>query len=248
MKKLAITILFICVSGQGFCQCIDQLKIGFGGHWEQADYQFKCPVYNFSYNGDSSKQWSPSTTIDIKQIGKEFWPIKASLEKKIKNYAGDRFFSRLKFCSVNDVYPERMGQYKKDGNTWVTMKYCKAKYYFFYHFVVDSAVCYNVGFAVNKNGDILSKFNFPTKKQYAAIDEKFNICKAIETARKVNKKIDPISKIVVDYDEKSHRFYWLLSQAILDLKEGENDVNQVYIDAADPKIAKAQIGKANIVF
>jgi len=248
MKKLAIAILFICGSGTGFCQCIDQLKIGFGGHWEQADYQSKCPVYNFSYNGDTSKRWSSTINIDINQLGKEFWQVKASLERKIKNYAGGKFFSRLSFCSVNVVYPERMSQFKKEGNTWATMKYCRSKYYFFYHFVFDNNICYNIGFAVNKNGDVLSKFNFPSKDQYAAIDEKFNICKAIETARKINKKIDPISKVMVDYDEKSHRFYWLLSQEILNLKEGENDVNQVYIEASDPKIAKAQIGKANIVF
>lgn len=248
MKKVSLFLLFIYYSASGFCQCIEKRKIDFGGDWEFSKYQYLCPVYSFENNGDTSKQWEYTRRIDIKQVAKEVAPIKSNLERAIKRYAGNIFFSRLTFAMVDIVYPDSLKKYIERGNTNATIKYCKAKYYFFYHFNIDTNISYNVGFAVNRKGRIISKFNFPSKHQYVPIDKNMSVCKAIEIARSINKNIDPIDKMVIYYNEQLHRFYWLISQKILNIKVGENDVNQVYIDAANPKIARSQIGKARIVF
>jgi hypothetical protein len=125
---------------------------------------------------------------------------------------------------------------------------CKGKYYFYYYFKPDSLTNYNIGIAVDEFSKIISPFNFPSKQDYKLIDTTLNVCKVIEIAKALNKNIYPIEEVKFDYDSKTRRFYWLVSQEILDLKEGINKFNQVVIDAAEPKKAKSQRGKARIVY
>ncbi len=247
MKK--ILLLFLLISFKlSFCQCIDNQKIDYGGEREFPKYQYLCPTYNFVNNGDTSKHWLFINDIDIKQIAKEIDPIKEHVEHQIKKVAGPLFYSRVKFSCVTVVYPDSIKQYIEGGHKETTTKYCKAKYCFSYFFTIDTNVAYVIDIAVNSKGHILSKLHVPSRYQYVPVANNMTVCKAIQIARKTSNRIDPISRVVFDYDEKRHRFYWLISQEITNHKEGINNVNQVYIDAANPKVAINQTAKVIVDF
>jgi len=248
MKRVILLAALYIFSAKGYCQCIDNQKISYGGIRAFPEYQYLCPTYNFVYNGDTSKHWSFINDIDIKQIAKEINPIKAHVEQQIKKYAGPAFYLRVKFSCVTVVYPDSIKQYIEGGHDSTTMKYCKAKYCFSYFFTIDTNVSYIIDIAVNEKGRILSKMHIPSESQYISVAKNMTVCKAISIARKISKNIDPIRDVTFDYDEKKHRFYWLISQEIINPKEGINKVNQVYIDAANPKIARNQIFDSMVVF
>ena len=230
-------------------QCIDRQKITYGGDWGFVDFIFRCPTYNFAFGGDTSKNWNVlDAPIDILQAPEKVLTYKKHIDKKIKEYSGDVFFSKVSFNSVEVVYSNKLQEFVDSGRQDVTLKYCRAKYFFYYEFKPDSIAIFHIGIAVDKTGKIISKFRFPSKDQYKRIDTTFSYCKLIDKARQVQKNIDPIKDISLQLDHKSHRFYWLVSQDLVNSKEGLNYFNQVYIDAADLSKAKTSKSILHIVY
>ncbi len=232
-----------------FSQCIDKAKITYGGDWAFVDFIHRCPTYNFAFDGDTSKNWNVLTDpIDIKQAPPEVLLFKQGVEKKIIEYSSADFFSKIKFNSVEVVYPDRLKYFKDSGRQDVTLKYCKAKYFFYYEFKIDPLSTYHIGIALDKKGEIISKFNFPSKINYSPLDEKFDYCKLIDIARKSQPKIDPVEDIKLEFDKETNRFYWLLTQEIVNSKEGINYFNQVQIDASDFRIIRNITASAHIIY
>ena len=253
MKRL-IVIFFILGFNNSFSQCIAKEKIQVGGDWSSYDYTYFCPTYEFSLNGDTSKNWSILNPIHIRQITKLILPVKDSVEKRIREYAGDDFYSRMKFHSVEIVYKDSIKKFAGRQPRCISRK-CKAKYFFYYIFSPDNQATYNIGIAVNKKGEIISDFKFPAKNEYKPIDSSLTVCEIIKIAKQFNKDIEPIDEVKFDYDETTKRFYWLVSQEkykkdgnIVFIKQGINEFNQVIIDAVDSKQIKKQIGKVNVDF
>jgi hypothetical protein len=233
-KPLVVVFLLISLTHYGFSQCIDRGKIKLGGDYGFINFIRRCPTYSFAYGGDTSKNWNVlDNPIDIKQAPVNALKFKKNVESKVENYAGDNFFSNLKFISVDIVYPEKLKQFIHDGRTDVTLKYYKAKYFYYYQFKPDTSSAFLIGIAVRKDGKILSPFMFPSKNNYKAVDKNFTYCKLINIARTVQKNIDPIESISLEFDTKSQRFVWMISQAVVKSHEGDNFINQVFIDAAD---------------
>ncbi|MEN0052649.1 MAG: hypothetical protein AAGC65_03230 [Mucilaginibacter sp.] len=225
-----------------YSQCIDRGKIKYGGNYYSTDYIRLCPTYAFATNGDTSKNWNVLTDpIDIKQAPAKALAYKRNVDIAILKYSGDKFYSKLNFHSLEVVYPQRLNWFKKQGRQDVTLKYYKAKYFFFYQFKPDSIASFLIGIAVNKEGKIISPFVFPSKKNYAPIDTSFTYCKLLEIARSKQRDIDPVQELSLEFDTKSQRFLWLISQSVVDTKEGDNFFNQVMIDAAD--LSKVQTAK-----
>jgi len=214
-------------------QCIDRDKITYGGDWNFVPYVFHCPTYRFQYGGDTSSVWSILDFIDIKKIEKQISPIKNSIEQKIKTRAGDKFFERVKFSTVEIVYPDSLQKMLDSGRVDVEKAKCKAKYYFYYEFMPDSISAWHFGIAVDRNGKIISPFTFPKKSDYVPVDTRIDYCELIQIARKKQPAIDPIKEIKLEFDPKIKRYYWLITQEIRNIKEGRNEFNQVAIDAAD---------------
>jgi hypothetical protein len=232
-----------------FSQCIDREKIKYGGDYDAVDYIHLCPTYSFAFGGDTSTLWNVLTDpIDIMQAPKEILPLKHNIEQKIKNYSGEIFFNDLKFSSVEIVYKNKLKKFIDSGRQGVTLKYCKAKYFFFYKYKPDTLATYLVGIAVSKKGTILNKFKFPSKKDFKSIDTHISQCKLVEIARKSQNNMDPIEEISFEYDDVEKKFYWLVSQEIVDMKEGENHFNQVRIDASNTSEVKKITGSAIIQF
>jgi len=103
-----ITLLLIAKSLTAFSQCIDRQKITYGGEWGFVDFIHRCPTYNFTYGGDISKNWNDlSDPIDINQAPKQVFKVKEYVEDSIKKHAGDLFFSKVKFNSVEVVYAKK---------------------------------------------------------------------------------------------------------------------------------------------
>jgi hypothetical protein len=186
--------------------------------------------------------------IDIAQSPKEVIPLKQRIEEQVKAYCGDIFFKDLKFSSVEVVYKNKLKEFRDSGRQDVTLKYCKAKYFFYYEFKPDTLATYLIGIAVDKNGTIMNKFSFPSKEEYKTVDINISNCKLVEIARKTQPQIDPIKEISFEYDEVEKRFYWLVSQEIQNIKEGRNSFNQVIIDASNLTRTKAITGSALIQF
>ena len=88
---------------------------------------------------------------------------------------------------------------------------------------------------MNDNCKIISKLNFPSKREYTSLDKSLGACKVIELARLANKDIDPIEKVSFEYDENIKKFYWSIKQKIINPIEGDNEYNEVIIDAANSK-------------
>ncbi len=84
-------------------------KITYGGDWGFTDYIHRCPTYSFAFDGDTSKNWNAlNDPIDIMQALKNILPLKRSVENKIKEFAGESFFSNLRFDEVEVVYADRL--------------------------------------------------------------------------------------------------------------------------------------------
>jgi hypothetical protein len=232
-----------------FAQCIDLQKITYGGDWGFVNYIHLCPTYAFAFGGDTSKQWNILTDpIDIMQAPREVLHLKNKVDSAIKHFAGDKFFSKIKFNSVEVVYPELLQMFRDSGRNEVTLKHCKAKYFFYYEFQPDTIAGYHIGIAVNDRGKIISEFNFPSKSNYKPVDTTFSYCKLVKTARQVQQNIDPIERIQLEYDTTRKRFYWLISQGLVNEKEGLNYYNQVIIDAADLTKTSTSKGEAFVDF
>jgi hypothetical protein len=238
-----LVVVLILLSFTSYAQCIEKEKIMWGGNYI---IPF-CPAYQFTFDGDTSKHWSILDPMHISQVKDLITPVKNSVEQEVKNYAGESFFSRVEFQSVDIVYPDSIEKFKS-RQPQVDWEKCKAKYYFYYKFFPDSIASYNIGIAVNEQGKIISQFKFPAKQDYVPIDTSLTVCRVVDIAMKANKDIVPIEEVKFDYDPKTKRFYWVISQEILNVREGENKYNQVIVDAANPKIVRTQVGKSHVVF
>ena len=133
MRKLLLLII-ILTTETAHSQCADSDKISISGEFGGHDYITFCPTYNFSFDGDTSKQWNIlNDPIDINQVP-FLIEIKNRLESKIRDYTDDSFFSHLKFYSAEISYPDSISKYK-DRRPECKMEKCKAKYFFYYYFV-----------------------------------------------------------------------------------------------------------------
>jgi hypothetical protein len=227
--------------------CLEDKKVRYGGDFKAHNYTYFCPAYQFAYDGDVSKSWNILNPIDIRQVATTLLPVKKKVEQQIRDYAGNALFSKLRFSSADVVYTDSINKFAGRVPE-VDMKFCKAKYYFYYTLQADAQAVFNIGFAANKQGFIISPFDIPAKRDYAAIDTTLNVCRILAIARKYNPKIDPIAEVTFDYDSKSKRFYWLVSQKIINSHEGANTFNQVKIDAARPSKVEKLKGEVTISY
>src|SRR5690606_14243372 len=106
--RFPIVLFLIAFWSTENSQCIDRDKITYGGDWDFVPYVFHCPTYRFQYDGDTSSIWSILDFIDIRKIEKQIAPIKNSVEQKIRAYSGEIFFERVKFSTVEIVYPDSL--------------------------------------------------------------------------------------------------------------------------------------------
>jgi hypothetical protein len=244
---IIISLLFLKIAA--FSQCIEKKQIKYGGDYGFVNYIHLCPTYAFAFGGDTSRKWNVlNDPIDIKQAPSNALVFKKKVENAIKNYAGNDFYSNIKFQSVDVVYPERLKLFKSKGRQGVTLKYYKANYFYYYQFKPDTIAAYLIGIAVDKSGKILNPFVFPAKKNYKPIDKDFTYCKLVQIAKSKQKNIDPIESISLEFDTKSQRFLWLITQAIVSSHEGINSTNQVTIDAANLSIIEVIKSQVHIVF
>lgn len=245
--RLPWLIVFTLIRMSVLSQCIGREKIVFGGDYNFVDYIFHCPTYSFAINGDTSKNWNIlNDPIELKQAPAKALKYRRFVEVAIKKYSGAAFFADLKFIDVEVVFPDKFSAFS--GRSDVSQRYCKARYFYHYQFTPDTIAKYLIGIAVDDRGKIISPFTFPSRKYYRPVDKSFTYCKLIEIARKNQSKIDPIEDIKLDYDKKDKKFYWLISQAIVNVHEGRNDVNLVYIDASDLSKVKTVKSYALIIF
>lgn len=230
-------------------QCIDKEKITYGGDWGYQDYVHRCPTYQFAYEGTESKEWGVlDDPVSMFQAPAIILQLKQMVEDSIRRYAGAKFYQQLNFSSVEMVVPEQLRHFKKEGRQNVTLKYCKAKYYFYYEFKPDSIASYHYGVAIDKHNKIVSPFIFPKASEYQPIDQTFSYCQLLLIAEQAQPNIKPVETIRMVYDRQEKRFYWLVSQEIVDEHEGLNNYNQVLIDAADLSKTKKRQGESRISY
>ena len=236
IKSTICLMLLLSISLNMRSQCAGEEKLTYGGEWGQVfyDYTFFCPAYKFAFNGDTAKQWSTLNNNDIYKIKDEIFPVKAKLEAQILNYAGKEFFNDLVFVSVEVVFLDSIEKFSRNPPR-VIMDKCRAKYVFGYKFIPIENVHYNIGIAVNEQGEILNKLDFPAKKDYKKIDKKMTVCKVLEIAKRYAEQIEPIESIKLHYNEKEKKFYWLVKQGLKEKKEGIYFLNELLIDASNKK-------------
>lgn len=233
-KLLIVVLLLFTYTSSAFGQCIERKKIDWTDDRLFYDYGYLCPSYFFSFNGDTSKKWNIRfENIDIRQAEPNALKFKQKVDQAIKQYAGESFFKRLKFNNVQVCYPEKLKFFKDNGAGLATLKHYKCRYSYHYSFEPDSLTGYNICVAVTSSGKIITPFIFPSSSFYKPINTAFTYCELIDIARKIQKNIDPIDRISFNYDREKKIFYWLISQDVVDVHEGPNEINQVVIDAAD---------------
>ncbi len=216
-------------------QCIERKNIGWSEDRLFLDYGFLCPSYNFALKGDTSKNWNTHfANIDIRLAPPEVLKFKSKVDRAIKKFAGSKFCQNLEFESVQVCYPEQLKLFRDNGAD-VSLENFKSRYTFSYSFQPDTITGYNITVAVSKYGKIITPFIFPSEHFYKPIDKSFTYCKLIEIAKKAQKNIDSVGNISFEYDKKKMKFYWHISQALVNEHEGANDIYVVDIDAADLK-------------
>ncbi len=218
-------------------ESFDEKIIKLGGEFDFIKYQHRCAIYKFSKNGDKSEKWNTLNPNDIEKISKIVEPIKQTLENRIMEYSNSDFFNRLSFSSVDVNFKDSIANFENRNNIH---RICNSKYYFYYYFKPVNKVKYCIGFAVNEKGEILSKFNFPSKSDYKNIDRTLDVNKVLKIARSY-KNIKPIKEITFEYDKKQKRFYWLIKQKEKRIKANRYKYNVLKIDASD--ISKVEIKK-----
>ena len=230
-------------------QCIDKEKITYGGDWEFTEYVHRCPMYQFVYGGTESKEWGVlNNPISMSQAPAIVLQLKLRVEDSIRRYAGAKFYQQLHFNAVEMVVPEQLSHFKKEGRQDVTLEYCKAKYFFYYEFKPDSLATVHYSVAVDKHNKIISSFKFPKASEYRPIDLSFSYCQLLRIAEQAQPNIKPVQTIRMEYDSEEKRFYWLISQEIIDQHAGKNHYNQVLIDAADLTKTRKSQGEAHISY
>jgi len=246
MRQLLLLIILLTTKTVN-AQCVDSDKVVISGDFGGHQYITFCPTYNFSFEGDTSKEWNIlNNPIDINQVS-FLIDIKDRLELKIRNYSGDNFFSHLKFYSVEMSCPDSIKNFRNRGPK-VVMDKCKAKYFFYYYFIPTDGTKHCIGIALNEKEEIISQLNFPSKQEFKPIDTILTVCKVIEIAKQTNPQIEPIDKISFDFDNHSKEYYWAISQKIIKPVEGENEFNKVLINAADYTKTKRTKGKTFIQY
>jgi hypothetical protein len=229
--------------------CIDPEKITYGGDWDYTAYIRQCPMYQFAYGGTESTEWGVlNDPVSMSQAPPIVLQLKRMVEDSIRSYAGTNFFQQLHFNAVEMVVPEQLSHFKKAGRQDVTLTYCKARYFFYYEFKPDSLATYHYGVAINEYNKIISPFKFPKASEYQPIDQRFSYCQLLRIAEQIQPDIEPVNTITMEYDQQEKRFYWVVSQEIVNQRAGVNYYNQVLIDAADLTKTKKKQGQARIVY
>lgn len=214
-------------------QCKDDEVLKIGGDFQNAEYISHCPTYTFAYGGINSKKWSGhSQPIDIELIGDEIFPVKENLENKLKTEMGEELFSKMRFQSVSVSVYDSISKMKSRYPV-VDMYQCKTKYFFFYHLEPVKNVKYCIGIALDDYQRILSDLPIPTEKENQKLDPVLNVCKAIELAKATEIPITPIESVYLDFDSKRKAYFWIVKQQIVAPKYGENEYNEVRIEASD---------------
>jgi hypothetical protein len=168
---------------------------------------------------------------DIKVVEKEILPIKKKLEKKIIEYAGYDFFSKLEFYDVDITYPDSIAQFT-DRMPSVDMEKCKAKYAFQYYFRPIKGIKYCVGFALDENLNIISEFNFPRKNKKNRIKENVTICDLYKIAEK-ELSSNLFEQIDFEFDTELDKFWWVVEIKHNFDKSGFYEVPIIKIDPSD---------------
>lgn len=249
VTRLILLVSLLVVSQLATAQCIDSTTVTYGGDWGYSDYIHRCPTYQFAYGGTESKDWGVlDDPVSMAQAPAIILQLKHAVEDSIRRYAGPQFYQQLHFSSVEMVVPEQLRYFKKEGRQNVTLKYCRAKYYFYYEFKPDSLASYHYGVAIDKHNKIVSPFQFPKASEYQPVDLTFSYCQLLRIAEQVQPDLKPVAHIKLVCDKQDKRFYWLVSQEVVNEHEGVNQFNQVLIDAADLTKTRRSQGKVSIVY
>ena len=248
MRTTAIILTVLIFSLNSFSQCIEKEKISYGGDWSNYKYTYFCPTYEFAFGGDTSKTWNIlNDPIDINQISFQILPVKEEVERQILNYSGQDFLKDLKFLSVQIVYPDSIEKFS-DRMPFCDLDSCRVKYFFYYNFSPVENANYHIGIAVDNNLEIVNEFIFPSKKDFKPIDKELTICKLIDISKRYKKQIEPIEKIKLDYNKESKCFVWIISQGLINEKEGINKYNEMMIDASDSEKIEFKESEVMIMF
>lgn len=248
MRTTATILTILIFSFNSFSQCIEKNKISYGGDWSNYKYTYFCPTYEFAFGGDTSKTWNIlNDHIDINQISSQILPVKEKVERQILIYSGQDFLQDLKFLSVQIVYPDSIDKFS-DRMPFCNLDSCRAKYFFYYNYSPVENANFHIGIAVNDYLEIINEFNFPAKKDFKPIDKKLTVCKLIDISKRYKKQIEPIEKIKLDYDKESKSFVWIISQGLINEKEGINKYNEMIINASDSEKIEFKVSEVMIMF
>ncbi|MBW3517588.1 hypothetical protein [Flavobacterium sp. NKUCC04_CG] len=229
MKIIFIVLFFVLGSFFTRAQCKETIS----GDFQSKEYSSPCPVFNFSFDGINAKGWVyASKSLDISLVADEILPVKETLEQQLQAYVGDEFFSKMKFKSVDisnyDSIQKFSGRYPP-----VDMYACKTKYFFYYYYYPNPQIKYCIGIALDDKKNIISSFNFPQKEHYLPEEAGLDYCKVMELVKKTGTKVEPIESVSFDFDPEKQKFFWWIKQKIVNPKEGENQRNEISIEAAN---------------
>jgi len=59
-------------------------------------------------------------------------------------------------------------------------------------------------------------------------------------AKKYKEQIEPIDRIRFDYSFDEKKFYWIITQKLINEKRGINNINELLIDASNYKIMRIE--------
>lgn len=234
--KIGFTIVQIVLFGlfaaKGFSQCANYDKLKVGGDYNSSVYIDACPTYKFSMEAQKSDTGYFYLDRPQQLVPKVVVQIQENLEKKLEDLIGEDFASKLAYKGVAISYFDSIKKLESRFPV-VDLASCKTKYFFYYEFVPIDDVKFCVGIALDDNQKIISDLPFPVEEDKLRIDPELTVCKVLEIAKNSKTPIEPIDFVSFEFDPTKREFFWVVRQKIVKPKKGNNEYNQILIEARD---------------
>ena len=223
MKKFQLLLLLFYINIYS-----QDSKIVLTGTFENVRHILSCPSFSYSFN---NSEINDSLDIlndnNIELVMDEYLKVSSTVKDYVLSKTNTYFQDNLEFYSLEIVRPDRLDDFvnrvpKVDGSR------CHIKYSIDYYFTPIKNLKYCVGFALDKNLNIITPDNFP----YGEIPpfEETTLLELESLASSyLNKKVEDLELIVV-----ANKFFWRLKESF-NYEQGKNIIKEILIDTSNLK-------------
>lgn len=203
-------------------------KIILTGTFENVRHILSCPSFSYSFN---NSEINDSLDIlndnSIELVMDEYIKVSSTVKDYVLSKTSTYFQDNLEFYSLEIVRPDRLDDFANRVPK-VDSSRCHIKYSINYYFVPIIGLKYCVGFALDKNLNIITPDNFPSG-EIPPFEETTILQLETLASTYLNKKVEDLELAVIE-----NKFFWRFKESI-NYEQGKNIVKEISIDASNLK-------------